>query len=478
VAYSGDRKAFSDDRPVSGMTLRSRSCIALSSLAIILSGCAVVWPDYERPAIDLPPPAVERPAVIDRQWWKAFSDPALDRLVDEALKQNFDLAKAAAAVAEARATAGSARALQSPRIDAIGKIGSSQYQIGSSFSQADFDQVTSTASGGLALTWELDLWDRIKQMNDAALARVSASEHTRNAAELSVSSAVVDTWLQLRSLDAKLAVTRDAVASLRAVSELEYRRWKADTGTQLAYQQSLAELVSTEARVPTLEAAIAKTELALQLLVGRSPRGMSERLAREVVPKVPEPPREVDSIVLLRRPDVASAEMLLVAAHADINSARAEFYPRVTLSLIAGLVASTSNAISGVPLFWEAAAGLNGPLYDGGLVQSKVDGAEARRDKALAHYRYTVSLAFRDTYEALVQIDTSDRQVKSSEEEVGVRRRSQALSERSYAAGRSTKFEVLAETMKVLNAEMQLADARYNQLSARSRYYKAVGGGF
>jgi multidrug efflux system outer membrane protein len=296
--------------------------------------------------------------------------------------------------------------------------------------------------------------------------------------DLSISSLVAETWFQLRGLDAKLAITRDAAASLKYATDLEYRRWKAEAGTELAYSQSLAEYSATAARLPDIEGAISNTELALKLLVGRSPRGMSDVVPRGERMKLPETPREVDSTLLLRRPDVASAELLLVAAHADVNSARAEFYPRLTLSLLAGFVASTSNAISGMPLFWDASAGLVGPIFDGGLVQSKVDGAEARREKALAHYQYTVSSAFRDTYQALVLLDTSDRQVKSREDEVTTRKRAQVLAEKSYDAGRTSKFEVLTESIRVLNSQLFLVDAKFNQFTARSQYYKALGGGF
>jgi multidrug efflux system outer membrane protein len=169
---------------------------------------------------------------------------------------------------------------------------------------------------------------------------------------------------------------------------------------------------------------------------------------------------------------------MLVAAHADINATRAERYPRLNISLLAGLIASSTGVITGFPLFWDASAALTGPIYDAGLVQSKTEGAEARRDKAVAHYRYTLSVAFRDTYEALVLSETSDSQVASSEEEVATRKKSLALTQKSYDAGRSSKFEVLAESIKVLNAELALADARQNQLASRSQYYKALGGGF
>jgi multidrug efflux system outer membrane protein len=449
--------------------------VLLLLVALANTACSTLWPEYEKPQIEVPP-APLKPLTVDRQWWKAFGDPVLDQLVAEALENNQDLAKAVANVAEARANVGAAKALLSPRVDGVARVTSSQRQL--TIGQQEIDDVTTSSALGAGLSWEIDLWDRLKQTNDAALARYSSSEHTRDATTLSISALVAETWFQLRLADAKLAITRDSAANMKAASNLEYRRWKAEVGTEYAYIQSLAELASTEALIPSIESAIAKTEFALQLLVGRSPRAMAQPLTRGANLQVPETPKEIDSTLLLRRPDVASAELLLVAAHADINAARAEFYPRLTLSLLAGFVASTSPAIVGMPLFWEASAGLGGPIFDGGLLQSKVEGAEARQQKALAHYRYTLSVAFRDAYESLVLMDTSDRQYKSTEAEVNIRKRSAVLSEKSYVAGRTSKYEVLGETIKVLNAELSLADARLNQLTARSQYYKALGGGF
>lgn len=447
-------------------------------VALAMAGCALAPPPvYEAPAIDVPV-AATTPQRIEREWWTAFGDPLLDQLVQEALLNNYDLAKAAANVDEARANAGVARAMLSPRLDGVAKAGATQRQLTFAINENEINSTTVSAAAGLSVSWEIDLWGRIRQMNDAALARLAASEHTRNATNLSISSAVVDTYLQLRTFDTKLVSTRDAASKLKYVANLELRRWKAEAGTEMAYRQSLAEQAATEARIPNIEAAIAKTELALQLLVGRSPRQMPEPLARSALPKVPAMAHDFDSALLLRRPDVASAEQMLIAAHADLNATRAERYPRLNLSLLAGLIASSSGLISGFPLFLDASAGLTGPIYDAGLVQSKSEAAEARKQKAIAHYRYTVALAFRETYEAMLLRETSDRQFASSEAEVATRKKSLALTQKSYDAGRSSKFEVLSESIKVLNAELSLADARQNQLNARSQYFKALGGGF
>ena len=455
----------------------ARGGLAIALPVLLAAGCATNWPAYERPVLELPP-ATAGTLELDRQWWRAFGDPVLDALVDEALANNFDLAKAAAGIAEAQAAAGKARAMLSPRLDAGGTAQASQRQLSLSADIDDINSTTAWAGAGLSASWEIDLWGRIAQLNDAALARVSASEHTRNAVALSVSAAVAETYFQLRALQQKLALTREAAGYLEDISKLEYRRWQGGLGTQLAHQQALADQVAMQARLPELEAAVTQTELALRLLVGSSPRRMSLQIPAGKPLQVPASPLEFDSALLLRRPDVASAEQLLIATHADLNAVRAERYPRLSLTSLAGLLASTSAAISGAPVYWDLTAGLTGPIYDAGLLQSRIKGAGASQDKAVAHYRYTVSLAYRDTYQALVGIEASDRQLAATEREVQSRQQALALTRRSFDAGRSSMYEVLGETTKVVNARMGVVDARHQQLAARSRYYKALGGGY
>lgn len=453
-------------------------CALIVTGLTVLSACSTTQKTYSPPKIDLPTTTASKAQHIDREWWKAFGDPLLNQLVADALINNFDLAKAAANVQEARANAGTAQSLLSPRLDGVGKANASKRRASFVSTDNDLSKTSSYLAGGLAVNWEIDLWGRIRSLNDAALAQLAASEHTQNANKLAVASAVVDTYMQLIGLDQQLAITQDAVKNLKAASNLEFRRWKAEAGTEMNYRQSLAELAATEARVPSIKEAIAKTELALKVLVGFSPRQMGEALPRGKSPQVPVVQKEIDFTLLMRRPDIASAEQLLLATNADINALRAEAYPRLTISLLAGIIAASSAAISGAPVFFDTTAGLAAPIFDAGQVQSKVDGAEARREKAVAHYRYTTSVAFRETYEAMVQLETSDQQVAATEKEVALRQRTLALMEKSYDAGRSSKYEVLSETIKVLNTQLTLANARQLQLIARSQYFKALGGGF
>lgn len=450
----------------------------ISGLAISLfAACSAPGPKYERPELELPAPPA-RAVKVERNWWSAFADPALDALIREALKNNWDLAKAAASVEEARAATSSARALKGPRLDGQASINASQRQLTVGLAERDIERTVTTSSLGAVANWEVDLWGRVKSLNDAAIARLNASEHARDAVELSIASTVTETWFQLRATEEQIRLSREAVDTLKAVSDLEYRRWKAKAGTELAYRQSVAEVASVESRIPYLEGAALRTELALRMLIGRSPRAMTSPLDRSGSINLPSIPAEVDAELLLRRPDVALAELQLVAAHIDVSTVRAERYPRLNLSLLAGLMTSTGSAISGMPFYWGAGADLMGPIYDGGLNDAKVDSAEARRQRAIAQYRQTVSLAFKDTYEALLLTETSDRQYTSIEQEIAARKVSLALTEKSYAAGRSSKYEVLSETIKVLNADMSLANAKLDQFIARTRYFKAVGGGF
>ena len=225
------------------------------ALSMAVAGCTNLWPQYERPAIQLPEPAAApRSVMIDRQWWRAYGDPLLDSLVEQALVNNWDLAKAAANVAEARAAVATASSQLVPRLDGVATASSTRRDV--SAGPFEKDKPVGTGAIGVAASWEIDLWDRIGQMNEAALARLASSEHTRDAVTLSISSLVVDAWLQLHSLDRKLATTRAAAAGLKAAAALEYRRWKAGVGTELAYSQAVAEAASTEARIPVLETAL------------------------------------------------------------------------------------------------------------------------------------------------------------------------------------------------------------------------------
>lgn len=462
------------------MGMNARWAAAIGVAACLLAGCAGPVQTYVSPTLDLPPePSAAEVPVLQADWWRAFNDPVLNAWVDEALARNWDVLKASTQVAEAQAGLQSAQALNSPRLDAVAESGVSQRRVGLSSREQEFNQQIRSASVGVALSWEWDLWGRVEQLNTAAQARAESAEQLRQATNLSVAAWVSQTYFQWRTLQDKWRIAQSAQQQLDRVSELERRRWKAGLGTELAYRQSLAEAASVRAQVTPLEAGIAQTGLALQALVGRSPRELTPQLPESLVGPVSLPalPSVVDTRVLLRRPDVAAAERAVQAEHANWNVSQAQRYPRVSLNLVGGLLASSSALISGLPLSFEATAGAAAPLFDAGALEAQSAAAMARRDRAVVQYRQTVMQAHREVHEVVVQHHSSDRHVLALEQELALRQQALALAQRSYEAGRTSQYEVLSETVKVLQVQWALSDARQSQWVARSQFFKAMGGG-
>jgi multidrug efflux system outer membrane protein len=428
----------------------------------------------------LPPePSVAAVPVLQTEWWRAFNDPVLNAWVDEALARNWDVLKASTQLAEAQAGLQSAQALNSPRLDALAEAGVSQRRVGLSNREQEFNQQIRSASLGAALSWEWDLWGRVEQVNAAAQARAESAEQLRQATALSVAAWVSQTYFQWRTLQDKWRIAQSALQQLDRVSELERRRWQAGLGTELAYRQTLAEAASVRAQITPLEAGMAQVGLALQALAGRSPRELTPQLpdSPATVVALPALPLVVDTRVLLRRPDVAAAEWGVQAEHANWNVSQAQRYPRLSLNLVGGLLASSSALISGLPLSFEASAGAGVPIFDGGALDAQVQAAQARRDRAVVQYRQTVMQAHREVHDAVLQVQGSDRHAAALLQELGLRQQALALAQRSYQAGRSSQYEVLSETVKVLQVQWAMSDTRQSQWVARSQFYKAMGGG-
>ena len=462
------------------LKLRAHGASAICVAACWLAGCAGPVKPYETPALELPPePSVAAVPVLQTEWWRAFNDPVLNAWVDEALARNWDVLKASTQLAEAQAGLQSAQALNSPRLDAMAEAGVSQRRVGLSNREQEFNQQIRSASVGAALSWEWDLWGRVEQVNAAAQARAESAEQLRQATALSVAAWVSQTYFQWRTLQDKWRIAQSALQQLDRVSELERRRWQAGLGTELAYRQTLAEAASVRAQITPLEAGMAQLGLALQALAGRSPRELTPQLpdSPATVVALPALPLVVDTRVLLRRPDVAAAEWGVQAEHANWNVSQAQRYPRLSLNLVGGLLASSSALISGLPLSFEASAGAGVPIFDGGALDAQVQAAQARRDRAVVQYRQTVMQAHREVHDAVLQVQGSDRHAAALLQELGLRQQALALAQRSYQAGRSSQYEVLSETVKVLQVQWAMSDTRQSQWVARSQFYKAMGGG-
>ncbi|HMW42299.1 MAG TPA: efflux transporter outer membrane subunit [Plasticicumulans sp.] len=473
-------------RSLSGPFRRSRRVaarVAALAVALALAGC-MVGPDYQRPALELPAGTAGVPRIAD-DWWRSFNDPVLDGFEAEALAHNLDLAEAVARIDEARASLRGARGQQLP--DATVGVNQSRSRIsgvGSTPLPAGTPLTSSDRRVSLDLSWEIDLWGRLARGTEAARAELAASEAARDGVRLSLTATVARSLFEARALAAQLDITRQTVTSRRQTAGLQQKRFRAGSVSELEASQAEAEAADAAARLPDLEQQLAAARNALAVLLGRTPQALVERPVgdlggEEKLPPLPSVPAALPSDLLERRPDVRSAEQQLVAANARIGAAKADYFPRLTLT---GSYGAESQALSdlftGPANTWSLAAGLVQPLFTGGRIAANVEGAEARTAQAEIAYRRTVQAAFRETLDALVAHRSASERLRAREERETALARSLKLANRRYEAGYSSWLDVLDAERGLFQARLDRVEARRVRLDAAIGVIEAMGGGW
>lgn len=459
-----------------------RKCSVALCVALALTGCAV-GPDYQRPAQELPQAwqgeSADAQQQIARDWWRGFGDERLNTLVSEALEHNRDLVASAARVDEARAQAGIARAALLPQVSAEGSF--QRNRVSQEMYPAPYVRDARTANG--VLSWELDLWGKLRRADEAARADFAAARLTRDAAELSIAAQVAQTYFQLLAYDAQLDITRRTLSTRDESLKLNKRRFEGGMTSELDFRQAEAEAAAARAQVPVLEQSVRQTENALAVLVGRSPRAMVEgKLERAELGGLAVPPvvsAGLPSSLLTRRPDVLAAEEQLHAANARIGVARAAYFPSIGLtSAIGSQSADLGNLFTGPARTWSFAANLAMPIFDWGKTGAGVDAANARQRQALAQYDKAIQTAFRETLDALSATTTSTQRESAQRTQLNALKNTLKLAKLRYDNGYSSYLEVLDAERGAFQAELQLVDARLNQLNASVSLVKALGGGW
>jgi len=456
------------------------------TLVALIAGCAI-GPAYERPASELPAawqggPASGVSAPGDR-WWTLYADPALDRLVEEALAHNQDLALAVARVDEARALARVADSLQWPSVDAsFNRDRSRRSEVTSTpFPGAPVESNNYRAQ--LNVAYEVDLWGRLKSVSNAARANLLATVAARETVRIALATEVVRGYYTLISLDAQIAATERALSLRSNGLELQRVRAKAGLINDLSLRQLEAEVAAAQSQLPALAANRTAQELALSVLAGRSPRAITEagveRRAEQGEPQPPVIPEGLPSDLLLRRPDIVQAEQQLIAANARIAEARASLFPRTLLTGFLGSEsAALGNLFSGPAAIWSLAFGLAQPIFQGGRLFAEIEAVEAREKQAVASYQKTLQEAFREVRQGL-STQLRAREVYDSETN-----RATALTEAlrlarlRYQQGLLSQLEIIDAERNLLQAELNRADALRAQRAAVADVVKALGGGW
>ena len=467
--------------------------VFLASLG--LAACAV-GPNYRPPA---PPqaqsflnaPAVagrlaDRPAPDLKTWWAGFGDPELSSLVARALDQNLDLAQAEARVLQARAQAKAAGAALLPAAQATGQaeyqrqsLDSPTGRIDSAFPGYGRDQQLFDI--GASASWEVDVFGGLRRGAQAERARYQASEAARAGTRLTIVAQTADAYVQVRSLQARLAVAEGEASTQARLARLVKVQFQHGTAARLQQDQAEGARAGAEAAIPALKAALEAETLALEVLVGVTPGALHAELATPA--DLPRPPA-VDTAggpasLLRRRPDIIAAERSLAAADARIGAAIADYYPKVTLSGVLGYEASDVGQLVGPAAFQpQGVVGVRWRLFDFGRVDAEVAGARGARAEALAAYRQSVLKATADVETALSSLVRDEQQAKALADGEGALARARDAAQAAYVAGHVSLIEVLDADDRLFSTRDQRIQAEAAAARAAISAFAALGGGW
>jgi len=466
--------------------LRQHSlCRACLVLTLTLTSCTV-GPNYKRPKVEMPGDyraatvSQDQAPLVDTKWWDVFKDPQLQALIRLALDQNKDLGVAVARVDAARAQLGIVGAGRYPR---IGAAASATNTLGSETGArpvpAGEDRIAHLYRVGFTFAWEVDLWGKYRRATEAARAELLATEEVRQAVAISLVSSVAQTYLQLRELDLELQITRSTIATRQETARIVGVLYRNGLTNELDLRQAEGAVAAAAAALPDLERAIAQTENALSILVGQYPGPIARGFELKDFTVPPDVPAGLPSSLIERRPDVRSAEQILIASNAQIGVAKAAYFPAISLT---GPVGTESTQLSGLfgsgSTFYQFPLKIAQPLFTAGAIKSSVKAAEALRQQSLIQYEQVIQQSFREVEDALVAHRKARESLVQQEAYVAAFQRASQVAESRFRSGLSNFLPVLDSQRELYSAQLGEARIRLAQVVAVTQLYKALGGGF
>ncbi len=462
------------------------SLVICAAAAMAISGCAYMAPDYERPVAPVsanwPQQAgidnmATNKAAVPQDWRIFFPDLRLQAMIATALEHNRDMKIAVSRVEEARSLYGIQRADQVPNIN-VGVSGT-ESRIPAAVSATKAQQTTRRVDANMGLlAFELDFWGRVASLSNAAKASYLASEAAQRAFRLSLIADVADGYLSLKEADERSTLAQSTVKARQESLLLLEKRRDVGLASDSDYLQAKGAYDSARAELAALERQKGLAENLLRVLVGldRSdwPEGKSlidQGLQMDLAAGIP-------SEVLLRRPDILSAEQRLIASNANIGAARAAFFPRIS---IVGSYGSASPELSGLfdagTTAWTFTPSISLPIFSGGRNVANLDLAQARKVIAIAEYERVIQQAFREVSDGLVARASLIEQTKALQEYEQSQQQRLTLAQARYEHGVASYLEVLDAQRDLFLAQQSLIQTRRALLSAVARLYKALGGG-
>lgn len=445
-------------------------------------------PNYKRPATAIPPQFRNAPATVaatpaslaDEKWFDLFRDETLRQLVSTALQQNFDFQIASERVLEARAQYGIQKSALFPELDAAGQFTAERASQRGAFPFPNgFNSAASYTQAGFNLSWEIDLWGRLRRLNEAGRAQYLASEETRRGVLNTLIADVSTAYFNLREQDLELNIAERTKQNAERGLQLTTLRHKRGAATGLDVHQAEQFLFTATAQIAAAERGIGETEDQLSLLLGRSPGDIPRGKTLEQYALPPDVPPGLPSALIERRPDIRGAEASLIAANAQIGAARAQYFPQISLTgFLGGQSRELLNLFTGPARQWSIVPEATLPIFNAGRIHNNVRLTEAQQREAVLTYQKTIQNAFREVSDALIDYRKTAEQRDQEEKLVTALRETERLSNLRYRGGLDSYLQVLDAQRNLFQGELALAQLRRDELVTVVVLYRALGGGW
>jgi len=450
--------------------------LAVLAACALLGGCRIAVPPAPPPTLQVSASwraEVGPGAPVERDWWRAFGDPALDALVAQALERNGDVRTARARLIEYRARIRVAEAARQPTLNAT--LAPGRARVIGPFGTP----IESTAfQGNLQAAYELDLFGTREYAAQAARFDYAGQQAAAAAAALSVAANTASGYLNLRGLDAQLALARATLVSRQRSLDLARRQFEVGYSSRLELSQAEAEYRNTAGAVPQLERAIAQQENALSVLLGVSPGDIARGAALGDL-RAPGVKPGLPSELLRRRPDVNQAENAVAAADASLAAARNALLPTINLSASLGAYAHTGSDLLGSPtLLWNVGGSVLAPVFNAGRLRAQAEISASLRDRAIFAYETAVRNAFADTENALTGVRRLGEQLAQAEARRTATAEVLRIAHNRYRNGYSSYLEELDAQRNAFAADNAALQLRASWLQAHVDLYRALGGGW
>jgi multidrug efflux system outer membrane protein len=450
-----------------------KNLLVVVLLLYVVSGCSV-GPKYKKPEFHSPATFYTQEqassnSAADLAWWELFKDPVLQSLIRESFANNYDLRLAVSRVNQERDLLGVTKSQYYPQVGYDGNISGQQSPMIANHTYYSY---------GFTTFWEIDLFGRIRKMNEAQRAVYFSTEEARRDIRLLVMSEVAQGYFQLRALDAQLEVSRQTSKSFQETLDLFQHKFEGGAASGLEVSRAQAALFNVEATIPDLKRQIVAQEAALDLLLGRNPGPIARGAALADQYDPPQVPAGLPSALLERRPDLREAEQNLIAANANVGVAKTNFFPTISLSGLLGGVSPQLSQLTGAGKAWSLAGDLAGPLFTAGRLKNQYRAAQEQQEQAKISFEKAVTGAFGEVSISLSAHQELAEAYRKQMASVDAYRESIRLSTIRYDSGLSSYIEIIDAEIQAYPAETATVTYDLGRKVALVNLYRALGGGW